>query len=252
MQSSFSLIKKDYALEGTEKKISTEYVKKKKIIPKDTIEKPSEVNGDLIVEQYQRIADGILEDARRKRDKMLLEAADNAKVIEREAYEKGYEEGKRNGLEDGKKEAYEVIIPDAKERASNIINNAEAIMNSATDQYNKYLDERKEDILNLSIKIAEQILKTEIVVSEGIVSMVENAMKDIKGESSVIIKANIDDIESIKKNIEKWKITQNIKDGIFVLEDTISRGNVIIEKESGTVELGIDIGMQKIKEAILG
>ena len=78
-------------------------------------------------------------------------------------------------------------------------------------------------------------------------------IKISKGEDNVILKANSIHIEELKSEVERWKIAYGIKNEIFVLtDDSIKPGNAILEKPSGIVKVGVEIGMEQIQKAILG
>jgi len=84
-------------------------------------------------------------------------------------------------------------------------------------------------------------------------SIIEEAFKISKGEDNVILKANSIHIEELKAEVERWKISYGIKNEIFIIaDDFMDPGNAILEKPSGIVKVGVDIGMEQIRKAILG
>lgn len=84
-------------------------------------------------------------------------------------------------------------------------------------------------------------------------NLVEEAFKLSKGEESMVIKVNKVHIEKLKENIDKWKVAYDIKNEIFILEDTfLEPGNAVIEKTSGIIKVGIDSGLSEIKKALIG
>lgn len=250
MQSSYNLIKASKSLEGNEKTIQTTYIRENSAcgIGSDNLD----IDPKKIVTQYKEMANNILEEAQKTRERMLVDIMEESKRLEKEAYENGYSQGFDNGIEDGKKEAYENIIPNANFEASNIINNAHEILRNANAEYNTYLEDKKEEIVDLAFSIAEQILKRKIEVDNAISDIVDEAIKDAKGEKSLLIRANALDIDELKSHVDRWKISKGIRDGIFIVEDNIDRGNVIIEKDSGIIQAGIEVGLRKIKESLRG
>lgn len=251
MQSSFSVIKENRAQKGSVKEISTNY--EVKIDNKDTKEVISEETGvtyeeaKRYIESYEKIGKSIIEDASRKKDKCIQEAYEKASLIEKEAYEKGYSQGQKNGYDDGKKEA----LDEAREEADKIINDAENVLLNAKKDYSDYLDSKSEDILNLVIEVARQVLKRDISENIDISKMVEEALKLSKDEENLIIKCNPVYVDELKKNIDIWKPSYNIKESIFVLPvDSMEKGEAIIEKDSGVIKVSIDTGLEKIKNAL--
>lgn len=247
MQSSYNLVKKGQVLEGDNKVINTEY------IPSKHISKKTEVTCDpeIYIGSYENIAKNILEDARQKSENIRSEAIAEARNIERDAYERGYLQGKNNGYEDGKKEAIESVLPQATNEANRIKSEASELLLRATEDYNNYLEEKKLDIIKLSITIAEKILRREVSVDTGINDMIEDAFKQVKGEESVVIKCNEMYIDEIKSKIDYWKQKYSISKDIFVFKDNLDYGSVIIEKSTGKIEMSIENGLDSIVKSIL-
>lgn len=252
MQSSYSLIKENRVLSGETKKIKTEYQAKRHG------DMSGEASDSLTIEEarkyvssYEKIGQGIIEEAKKKREQYLFETIERANELEKDAYEKGYNQGLLNGHEDGEKEALEKYIPQAKKEAQEIIENAQKCLKSAREDYNKYLEEKKKEILNLVLEVSKKVLNREILEKPSINSLVEQALYLSKGSENVIVKCNSIHNDELKKNIEIWKPSYNIVGEIFLLpDDNMKPGNAIIEKDSGIIEVGIDIGMEKIKNVL--
>lgn len=250
MQLSYSLIKKEQALSGNSRKIITNYgVDTSAKVKEDSIK--NDYSEEIC--SYERMGENIILQAQRKRDEILIEAMRESQITEKEAYERGYEQGKSNGYDDGKTEALNKYIPQAKETSNNLIKEAEAVLLSAEIDYKNYLDDKRKEILELSISIAEKILNIEVTKDDGITQIVEEAIEGSKGEENIIIKCNPIHENDIQDKIGFWKTNYSIKGEIFILVDkNISSGNAIIQKNSGKIEVGIESGLEQIRYAILG
>jgi len=249
MQSSYSLIKKEQVLSGDLMKISTNC----DIKTIDSNNSNIQDNDANMIGNFEAIGIGIITEAQRKRDQILLESKTQAAFIEKNAYEKGYNQGIQNGHEDGKREAIEATIPQARHEAEEIIHKAETLLSSAEQDYKDYLNKKKQDIINLSFLIAEKIMKKEVLKEDGIDQIIEDAFKLAKGEKNIIIKCNSIYETELKGKIQIWKTTYNITGEIFVLiSDDMEPGNAIIEKTTGKMQVGVDIGLEKLKKAIIG
>ena len=256
MRLSYNLIKENRVLDKESKVINTEI-----ILPKEAevSNKNENENYEMLIndakkysEDCRKEANEILEKAKEEKEKLLSETEEKCKELEREAYDKGYEQGLNNGHEDGKKEAYDSCVPEATKYANEIKEKADKMLKNATSDYEKYLDEKKQEILELSVNIASQILKREVNKDSAINSLVDEAVKLSKGAENMVIKCNEAHVEELKKHIERWKTIDNIKGDIFVPPDEdMEKGNAKIEKSTGVIEVGIDIGLEKIKDAIL-
>jgi flagellar assembly protein FliH len=260
MQSSYSLIKKDFAKQGNSKVISTEYVTKKTVSEdieeeKEEVveEKAPQIDPEELLKRYEDIGQRIIQDAKNEKQIIVLRAQMDANVAEKKAYEKGYAQGLENGYDDGYKKAYDETIDRAKAEAAEIVNKAELLLKSAHENYEEYLENKKMDIVKLALEIAENIAKKELSKDDSMNSIIEEAFKISKGEDNAILKVNSVHVEELKSQVERWKISYNIKNEIFVIaDDFMEPGNAILEKPSGLVKVGIDIGMEQIRKAILG
>ncbi|MBN1067067.1 flagellar biosynthesis protein [Clostridium botulinum] len=257
MQSSYSIIKKNCALDAEKKKISTEYVSKKIEFDENLEEVQEEVYSkeevDALIAKYEEIGKRIIQDANNEKQGIILRGTMQAQNLEKEAYEKGYEEGLQNGYDDGYKKAYDENIDLAKAKSQEIIDKAEDVLKSANENYAKYLEDKKSDIVKLSLEIAKNILRKELGHEDSMNLLVEEAIQLSKDEENLIIKCNSIHAEELKSQVNRWKISYSIKDEIFILnDDFIEPGNAIIEKPNGKVIVGFDIGMEAIKKEILG
>lgn len=240
MQLSSSIKKGNYEVENEKKVISTLY--KKEDLEEEIKDKPS----------YEFLGEDIIIESKKKAEKIIIQAIEEAKIIEENAYKNGYEQGFKNGVEDGKREANERIIPNAVAKGENIINEANEILRKAQLDYKNYIIEKSEEIKELSFLIAEKILNKTIDEKEYFIGMIEKALELAKGEKTLLIKCNEKNLNIIEENINKWKLIFNIKENIFVLKDNISINEVIIEKDTGEIKVGIETGLKKLKNEILG
>lgn len=261
MQSSYSLIKKASVKQGEHKVVSTKYISKKPVSEQsekieeekdeEVIVKAPQIDPEELLKRYEDIGERIIQDAKKEKQVILLRAQMDANVAEKKAYEKGYEQGIQNGYDDGYKKAYDETIDMAKAEASEIVNKAELLLKSAHENYCEYLDNKKVEVVKLALEIAESITKKALSNEESMNSIVEEAFKISKGEDNVILKANSIHIDELKSEVERWKISYGIKNEIFILnDDSMEPGNAILEKPSGIVKVGVDIGMEQIRKAL--
>lgn len=258
MQSFYSVIKNKEVIIAKDKKISTDYKSFKEI---EKLDKEETFNDEFktneeekkkeILKSYNVIGEGIIKAAQNTKEKIVEEALVKAKDIEREAYEKGYSLGLDNGHEDGYKEAYEEYIKKAKEDGEKIKEEANKVLFSANKTYENFLEEKKAEIIKLSLFMAEKIIKKELIKDDGINKIIEDVIEECKGSKSILIKCNPIHKEKISQEIDLWKNKYSIKDKIFALEDEdLEPGNAVIEKETGKSIVGIDIALEKLKEAL--
>ena len=260
MQSSYSLIKNGFAKEGESKVISTKYVRPKAMFEElveeqveTVIVKVPQIDPEELLKRYEDIGHRIIQDAKREKQVIDLRAQMEANAAEKNAYEKGYEQGLQNGYDDGYKKAYDETIDVAKAEAADIVSKAELLLKSAHENYSKYLEAKKVDVVKLALEIAENIAKKALSNDDSMNSIIEEAFKISKGEDNVILKVNSIHVEELKSEVQRWKMSYGIKDEIFIIaDDFMEPGNAILEKPSGIVKVGVDTGMEQMRKAILG
>lgn len=253
MHSYYSVIKKEDLKDGKEKVITTNYTSNYKTPPDDG---NGGVNRDDILQSFNSLGENILKKARKEREDILSKVMEEAKLIEKEAYEKGYTQGNKNGYEDGHasgyKEAYEINIERAKEEASSLINEATEVLLNSKDFYTKYLEDKKKEIIELSINIAQTVLKKELQRENGIDELVQEYIESSKESKVFLIKCNKKHSDSIKAHIQEWKSYYGIEEIHLIEDENMSEGNAEIHKDKGKCIVGIDIGMDKVREALMG
>lgn len=240
-----SVIKADSAIKQGEKLIKTD---ERTVQIKAASENSSFT--DEILLNYENLAETIILKAKKESENIISKALSEAHIIEQQAYEKGYHQGQQNGYEDGYKESYEVNIEKAKIEAAQINDEAMHLLNSAKEVYEEYLKSKEKEVIELSVKMAECILREKLERDQGLNKLIFEAIDISKKSKSYIIKCHPIHIDSVKEKVETWKHMLALNADIFVIEDlTAEPGNVVIEKENGKIQLGMDISMEKLKEA---
>jgi flagellar assembly protein FliH len=259
MRSSYNFIKGNNIVAQGNKEINTEFNPIKKSLR--NVEKiddeelsVAEKNEVLArqMESYESLAKILVENARRQGEDILSKAFEEAQKLEAETYAKAFEEGKQKGEEDAYNATYNVLLPQAEAEAAAIIENAKNMLVDAKKQYEAYLESKKEEIINFAVNMAEQVLKRELKSKDGLNQLIYETIKESRNADIFIIRTNKVCVEEIKSNLSEWKETLGLKSEIFVvLDESITEGNAIIEKNNGKIEVGIDIGMKSIKEELL-
>lgn len=181
-------------------------------------------------------------------EEILARARENAETIKSQAYDLGYKNGEENGYE----EAYNSTLRAAEADAAVIINNANEILFNAKLEYEDYIQEKKDEIIKLTINMAEAVLKKELSLDCGLDEMILEVIRDSRNSEMFIIRTRSLYIEDIKTKSVYWKESLGLKAEIFVVADeNVGEGNAVIEKSNGKIEIGIGSGMEGIRQALL-
>lgn len=248
MQLSYNLIKNTSALKSSQKTIETNYISR--IEAKD-IEKENLYVEQEIRKSYDILGSNIIKKAKSEAEEIIMNARVISSEIEKKAYEEGYNQGKYNGFEDGYNQGLEKIKKDAEEEIRGKIEKAEEILQKANKEYKEYLTSEEKEIINLAFKMATIITKKEVQVDNGILPLIEDVLEEAKGEENIIIRCNSIHVKAIEEKVKYYKKAYAIKGEIFILEDTLMEpGNAIIEKSTGKAIVGLDIALEKLKDAL--
>lgn len=247
MQSSCNVIKSNNLCSGNVIKVNTDYEVKRNVFAEENFSN----DDNAVIENFKNIGEKVLKHAKDEKEKIINEAYEKAVNIEKETYEKAYKEGFNNGQEDGYKEAYEMNIEKALKEAKEIREEATLMLHLAKKEYERYLKEKTEEILDLSYNIASHIISEELTKDYGVNKFVENVLRDSKDSKSFVIRVNGVHKETLIEQLEKWRIEFSLRGEVFVLEDqSLKEGNAIVEMENGKVEVGIDKALESIKNEI--
>lgn len=156
--------------------------------------------------------------------------------IEAEAYrQRGYEEGKLQGAEDGKAELTEAILD----------------LNRKTEEQFRHFEP---ELVKLSLKIAEKIIGRQMELDPALsVNIVSKALSSVRHQREIFLRVNPEDYEIIR--VEKEKLLEQLSraQDIDIRPDPqISRGGCLIESEVGTIEATLKKQLAAIEKILLG
>jgi flagellar biosynthesis/type III secretory pathway protein FliH len=133
------------------------------------------------------------------------------------------------------KEGFSSGIASSQNEIVNLNNAIDELLRAKELSMQKFLD----DIVFLSVKVAEKIIKTEVACDETIVlNIVSEVIKEIgKNESRIIIRTNPADSDLVRNNLPKIFPYGSSNAKIAVMDDNdIDWGSCIVETNNGIVD----------------
>ncbi len=191
--------------------------------------------------QAQAQAEQIVDNARKEAEQIIQNAHAEEEKIKSEASEKGYTQGREEGLKSGEEEINRII-----ERMRKML---EAIMNRREE----ILRETEQQIVELVILMTRKVVK---IISETqkttVVSNVLAALKKVKTRGNVVLHVNTEDLKITSANTNEFiKRIENIQ-GITVMEDsTVEKGGCIVETDFGAIDARIASQLSELENKIL-
>lgn len=150
--------------------------------------------------------------------------------------------------EQASKEGYEKGLLEAHSTVKTLKNALEEFFEYKEEVYKKV----SEDILDISLKVAEKIVKKEVESDKSVLdAIVSDALKSLaKDENKIILKVNPTDVEYTKEIVPKLLSSGQFEAKIFVSGDKdVDEGSAVIETSNGIIDANISTQLEIIKEA---
>jgi flagellar assembly protein FliH len=176
-----------------------------------------------------------LEERQAAADDIVRKAMEEAESIKEQARESGIEEAKRF----------------AEENASDKVKEALATVNQAVIERKKIIKDSEAEILRLSLRVAEQIIRSEVSLHRDVcMNIVSDAINRVSDREQVIIRVNREDLENIKKYKDRISsIVDGIKSLSIIEDAAVEAGGCVIETNLGYVDARISTKIAAIEDA---
>ncbi|GAK10921.1 flagellar assembly protein FliH [Geomicrobium sp. JCM 19039] len=138
--------------------------------------------GVNIVRAAQEKAATIIESAKQEAARLEASLVEEKKLHEAEAkrlFEEQREAGWQKGYEKGQQEGHDTYLQE--------IDRAEHVVQAAKEDYDRYVEQAEESILQLAMAFAKQIVGQEVSVPEGYDQFLKQAIEQVKDEEEVLI-----------------------------------------------------------------
>ena len=177
---------------------------------------------------------------RKRAEEILKEAESRTAFLEREAYEKGFAQGEKDGRELGQ------------QKVQKSIENIEKLFLEFGNLKREILKKFEKEILELVFAIAQKIIHKKIDEDDKVIKdVVMEAMHAVTERSQVVIKVNPDDYDTIENM--KPEFFESFKDlkSITVTPDlSVSRGGCLLETPYGDIDAGVEARLDKIQQSL--
>jgi flagellar assembly protein FliH len=179
---------------------------------------------------------------RREAGDILEEAQEKAALIEREAYEKGFAQGEKDGLELGEKKGLKVL-----ENIENLFIEINHLKNEILKQYEK-------ETFNLIFAIAKKIIHHQIRLDEeAIKETVLEALYLASEKSKITLRVNPEDFDYVERlRPEFFTKFKELKSMIVTSDPSITRGGCFLETPYGDVDARVETQLEKIYQSLEG
>lgn len=160
--------------------------------------------------------------------------------LEREAYERGFEQGEKAGRLLGEQKMEPV-----KKAISGLLENL-------TSVHVKWLEERKKEIIDLTMIIATKIIHGEIQQDKSVVLRLaqEAISRTIKG-SKMTLRVSPQDLAYLEKHLKEFPDIAMSEHFKIEADSQITRGGCVLISDAGEIDTTIENQIRVMRETLL-
>jgi len=184
---------------------------------------------------------GTLEAARVEADAIIKGAQEKAALIEREAYESGYKQGEKTGIEIGEKRFESAVKSLGKALADFRVDAA------------KGLADMESEVIRLALAVARKVIHAEVLQnSDVVIQNLKHVLKMVTEKDTILVRLHPSDAERAKaKQSDLTSAMPDIKSLTFQADESIPRGGAIVETSFGDLDARLDEQFENVEKSIL-
>jgi flagellar assembly protein FliH len=191
-------------------------------------------------------AEEVMEKAAQKSREILDAARSEAERIRKAAYDSAFSEGCKKGLEQGMDEGFQKA-EGTRQEALHVLEEAHRISR-------EYIEGKKEEIVDLAVKIAAKIIGYEASMDDSIIEKIasEAIAASVAREQAVI---RVNPMDYAVLDCRRDELVKAAGDNCvinIIRDDQISRGGCRVDTEVSSVDATIENQLDKIKQALMG
>lgn len=172
--------------------------------------------------------------------RMLKETKEKVFLIEKEAYEKGFDQGQRDGHELGLK------------RLEGVIHRLNQVLSEIEEQREKLSHAYEKQMLRMVVAIGEKIIRHELEFREDVIlAVLREAFRQVVDQRQVSVRLHPADYEYLLARPEDLPFLLDDQNGVKLLKDpTIARGGCVLDSSFGEVDATFENQLREIISAV--
>ena len=176
----------------------------------------------------------------REREKYIKQMTDKTHSLEKKAYEDGFAQGEKAGMELGEK------------RFDSVIKSFTEVLEEVRRLKEEFYQKSEREMVELVFAIARRVIQKE-VNDDGkiILNMIRSAITYISGQEEVRVRLNPSDLEFASQH--RGEMMRGIEEmGKVILEsdEGVSRGDAIIGSSQGIIDVGIERHLREVEKTL--
>lgn len=173
-------------------------------------------------------------------DDITEKARENAAMLEREAYEKGFAQGEKDGLELGTLKALKIV-----ENMENLLDEIGRLRTDIVKRYEK-------DILGLICSVAEKVVHHQVglngaTIRETVIKAIQLATE----KRSILLKVNPEEFDYIDRlRPEFFQRFNELASMEIISNPSVKRGGCFLETPCGDVDARVETQLEMIRQRL--
>ena len=176
----------------------------------------------------------------KEREQYIKQITDKSEGLEKEAYEKGFAQGEKAGMELGEK------------RFESVIRSFTEALATTRKREEEYYLKNEQEMIALVLAIARRIIQKEVSADKGIIArMIRSALKYVADQEEIKVRLNPSDLDFASQyRDEMIKEMRTVRNIIFESDEEVARGDAIVESNRGIIDAGIEKHLQEVEKAL--
>lgn len=212
----------------------------------------------LQLADYAGQAENVIQDAHMQAKRIIEDSKSIAQTLQREASERGYQEGftcgKSHGYTDGCQHARAELETELKAQCSELSDLMQEILDKTKAAYESQLQQQSKKNVELAVRLAEKIVGH--VAVNDINSARENmrkALELVSFGSQITVKVNPSQFDQLRESLDEFSAVLNKHGSVKIIPDaSVTLGGVLAESEGGRIDATVESQFENVKKAILG
>lgn len=197
---------------------------------------------DRILDAAQDESEKIIDETKREADKLL-------KQVRKEGYDAGYEDGKADGIKDGKAKIEKDLADTVKQANAK----AQKTIRDAKEQTSEYFIRAEDDIVKVVLMAIEKILPQHFLdAPQVILPVVREAVRHVRDQRE--IKVHVEPYSYDLVLMARSELQSMLTSGTAIIEiisdEALKPGDCVIETPNGGVDARLSTQLDIMKSAI--
>ncbi len=173
--------------------------------------------------------------------KVLKEVKERALLIEKEAYEKGFQQGEKDGKELGLK------------RLEKVVHQLENVLSEIERQKREVFQTYEREMVKLMLGIGRRLFRrTALFHEDAIVSVLRDALRYVTDRGEIVLRLHPADYQYLKTHSDQAPISMDEKDGLRIVQDpTLTRGGCLLSTSFGEIDATFESQFEALVSRIL-